>query len=160
MDVELAGVVPAAVLEAFSEELGGRAAKRAARAAAEAAAAKREAAAERATAAAAKGPSAAELKVGRPPKCAPTASWSARRHLTASYPRHPTLLAVNLQLHCCCAADLLTVPRPTASTDKRLHSWHLNAVVACCKPTYDWCPSHAAGHAPSRGVCCTTSCRW
>jgi hypothetical protein len=66
VDVDLAGVVPAAVLEAFAEELGGRAAKRAARAAAEAAAAMREAAAERATAAAAKGPSAAELKVARP----------------------------------------------------------------------------------------------
>jgi hypothetical protein len=63
VDVDLAGVVPPAVLEAFAAELGGRAARLAARAAAEAAAAEAEAAAERATAAAAKGPSAAELKV-------------------------------------------------------------------------------------------------
>ena len=63
VDVDLASVVPPAVVEAFAEELAGREAKRAARAAAEAKAAAREAAAERAAAAAAKGPSAAELKV-------------------------------------------------------------------------------------------------
>lgn len=63
VDVDLSGVVPPAVLEAFSEELGGRAARRAAKAAADAKAAEQEAVAERAAAAAAKGPSAAELKV-------------------------------------------------------------------------------------------------
>lgn len=64
VDVDLAGIVPQAVFNSFNEELGSRAAKRAARAAADAQAAEKEAAAERAAAAAAVGPSAAELKVG------------------------------------------------------------------------------------------------
>ena len=63
----------------------------------------------------------------------------------------PNAACFALQLICTCSPaaqlDLLISPRSTASTDKRLDTWHLSAVVKCCKPTRKRC-SHVLQAMP------------